>query len=244
MKLVLDFGNTKAKLALFDEKSQPEILVTENPGLSSLKAIFESNPGIQSSILSSVAPYPSEIDDFLLAKSHFIKLTHQTPLPFAIEYLTPQTLGKDRIAAVAGALDYFPGHPILVIDAGTSITYDLITSQLQYLGGGISPGIQMRFKALHNFTGSLPLVENATNQEHQLIGNSTVSCISSGVLNGVLAEVNGIINQYKARFEGLKVVVSGGDYKYFEKYIKNDIFATPNIVVQGLKNILDFNERS
>jgi len=244
MKLVIDLGNTKAKFALFKEESLSAIQSTDRLDIDAIKKLFIEYPSIQSTILSSVAPYPPEIDDYLNHNSHFIKLTHQTPLPFNLEYSTPQTLGKDRIAAVAGALSLFPGKTILVIDAGTSITYDLVTSKLQYLGGGISPGIQMRYKALHTFTGGLPFIENTDDQSTELIGNSTTACINSGVKNGVLAEVSGIIDQYQALFKGLKVVISGGDYKYFEKYVKNDIFATPNIVVQGLKKILDFNESS
>jgi len=149
-------------------------------------------------------------------------------------------LGKDRVAAAAAATTIFPGENVLVIDAGTSITYDLITKNGTYLGGGISPGIMMRFKALNTFTGKLPLITEI--DDAPLIGNDTPSSIKSGVLNGVLAEVNGIIDSYSNRFDTLKIIISGGDYKYFDKKLKNSIFATPNIVMQGLLEILKINE--
>ena len=242
MKLIVDLGNTKTKLAIFHDDLLLHLHEVDRLNLSALEHLFDEYPGIRSAVLSSVAPYPLEIDAYLEHKTHYIKLSHQTALPFKLLYATPLTLGMDRIAAVAGAMSIFPEKTILVIDAGTSITYDLITFDKRYLGGAISPGIHMRYKALHTFTGSLPLVEQLNDEPINLIGDSTISCINSGVLNGVMAEMNGIIEQYVALFDGLKVMVSGGDYKYFEKHIKNDIFATPNIVIQGLKKILDFNE--
>ena len=242
MQLIIDLGNTQVKLALFANDQLVHVHVADKLTLQVLKLIFDEYPCIESAILSNVAPYPSDVDEYLEQHTRYILLTHQTLLPFTVDYTTPDTLGKDRIAAVAGARAIYPEHPILVIDAGTCITYDIITHDNRYLGGGISPGIQMRYKALHTFTGGLPLLEGALDDQDELIGNSTSGSIHSGVKNGVLSEMEGLISNYQSRFDGLKVVMSGGDYKYFEKYIKNDIFATPNIVVQGLKKILDFNE--
>ncbi len=244
MQLIIDVGNSQVKLALFDRASLSHIHVVDKLTPESLKTVFDEYPAIDSIILSSVTPYDPQVDEFLHKKGRYLMLTHDTPLPFVVEYATTQTLGKDRIAAVAGARHLFPGVPVLVIDAGTCITYDLITADNRYLGGGISPGIQMRYKAMHTFTGGLPLLEYHPEVQAALIGNSTAKCMDSGVKNGVLAEMEGLINQYQLQFEGLTTVISGGDYKYFEKYIKSNIFATPNIVVQGLKKILDFNESS
>lgn len=242
MQLIIDLGNTQAKLALFKNNQLLHMHVADKLTLEVLKLIFDEYPSIRSSILSNVAPYETEVDEFLNAHTQFMQLTHQTKLPFLMNYTTPKTLGKDRIAAVAAARNIFPKKNVLVIDVGTCITYDLITKDNLYLGGGISPGIQMRYKALHTFTGALPLIKGDLEYSSELIGQSTSESIDSGVKNGVLAEMENLISNYQSRFKGLKVVLSGGDYKYFEKYIKNDIFATPNIVVQGLKNILDFNE--
>ncbi len=242
MQLLIDLGNTKTKLAIFKENRQIHFHLVDRLTVPVLDVIFDEHPNLRSSILSSVAPYSKEIDLLLSSRTNYFCLSHQTPLPFTLAYETPQTLGKDRIAAVAGGVSLFPNTNLLVIDAGTSITYDLITAEGAYLGGAISPGIDMRFKALNTFTDKLPLLQHEPEINVDLIGNTTNTCIQSGVKNGVLAELEGIINRYQLQFPKLKVVVSGGDYKYFEKYIKSDIFATPNIVIQGLKKILDFNE--
>jgi len=244
MQLIIDVGNSQVKLAVFAQPHVPRVHVVEKLTVDNLKPIFDEYPAIGSIILSSVTPYPPQVDEYLQQKGHYLQLTHDTPLPFVVEYATPHTLGKDRIAAVAGARALFPDVPVLVIDAGTCITYDLITADNRYLGGGISPGIQMRYKAMHTFTGGLPLLEYQPEVQASLIGNSTAQCMDSGVKNGVLAEMEGLIKQYQSQFDRLTTVISGGDYKYFEKYIKSNIFATPNIVVQGLKKILDFNESS
>ena len=239
-RLVIDIGNTWVKLAVFNND---ELLVAEQTSqadIETLQKLYNKYPDLKSSVISAVKDYPPELDSWLESRFFHVNLNPSTPLPFNNKYATPQTLGKDRIAAVAAAVKIFPGHHVLVIDAGTSITYDLVTENKTYLGGGISPGIQMRFKALHTFTGKLPLIKNI--EEPPLIGSDTKTSILSGVLNGVLAEVNGIINSYCKQYNPLKIIISGGDYKYFDKKLKNSIFATPNIVMQGLIEILKFNE--
>jgi type III pantothenate kinase len=143
---------------------------------------------------------------------------------------------------MAAASRMFQNQNVLVIDAGTCITYDLLNSSNEYLGGAISPGLWMRFQALQHFTGKLPLIEPSPNVETPLVGDNTANSIVSGVQQAILLEVDGMIAQYGLLFPNLKVVVSGGDYFYFDKYLKSNIFATPNIVLKGLKEILDFNE--
>ncbi len=167
-------------------------------------------------------------------------MTSLTKVPLINRYKTPETLGKDRLALAVGAVTKFPGENILAIDAGTTITYEFITNNNEYLGGAISPGIKMRFKALNNFTGKLPLITEI--ETDHLIGHDTKTSIQSGVLNGVIKEIDGIIDEYKNRFGALKVLVTGGDYIYFVKKLKNSIFATPNLVLEGLNKILIFNE--
>jgi type III pantothenate kinase len=168
-----------------------------------------------------------------------ILLNHLLPLPIQINYKTPETLGVDRIAAVCGAIDIFPNRSSLVIDAGTAITYDFIDGHGNYEGGAISPGIEMRFEALHTFTERLPLVTK--NGDLTLIGNSTETCIRSGVLNGVVAEMEGIINNYKQLYPDLGVVLCGGNSFFFENRLKPTIFATPDLVLSGLNRILLHN---
>ncbi|RLD88074.1 MAG: pantothenate kinase [Bacteroidetes bacterium] len=239
-RLIIDIGNTLVKIAVFDDDYTTTIEQLPVLTIESLQKMLIQYPDIKSAIISSVRFYPVEIDHWL--EEHFlhISLNPSTPLPFINKYATPETLGKDRVAGAAAAIKIFPHSNVLVIDAGTSITYDLITANKNYLGGGISPGIQMRFKALHTFTDKLPLIENI--EETSLIGINTKTSLLSGVLNGVLAEVDGIIDRYLQQHNPLKIIISGGDYKYFDKKLKNSIFATPNIVMQGLIEILKFNE--
>jgi len=239
-RLIIDIGNTLVKLAVFNNDRADTMEYLPSIDTESLQNLLAKYPEIKSSIISSVRNYPDELDRWLENHFYHISLNPSTPLPFNNKYNTPETLGKDRIAAAAAAIKVFPDNNVLVIDAGTSITYDLITADKNYLGGGISPGIQMRFKALHTFTDKLPLIENI--EGTPLIGTDTKTSIMSGVLNGVLAEVDGIIDRYSEQYKPLKIIISGGDYKYFDKKLKNSIFATPNFVMQGLIEILKFNE--
>ncbi len=242
MKLVIDSGNTLVKLAVFNGSQIVELLKTPDLSIQTIAQLLDKYKNINSAIFSSVRENTQELENFLDQKVHFISLDGKTLLPYKNNYTTPETLGKDRIAAVAGAQNLFPTNNVLVIDAGTSITYDLLTSDGEYMGGGISPGMQMRFDALNTFTSKLPLIKAEYDKDITLIGNTTSKAILSGVQNGVLQEVDGIIEEYKADFSPLKIVICGGDNKYFDKYLKNNIFAAPNLVLQGLIKILQFNE--
>ena len=238
MKLILDFGNTLQKVSVFN-KNQIEFfnsykkISVEN--LQKINKIYKIN----SVILSSVIIKQEEVEKYLKNNFNFINFNEKTPIPIKIIYDTPETLGKDRIAASIAGNYMFPQNNILIINSGTCITYDFVDEKKMYHGGAISPGIDIRFKSLHNFTAKLPLVSKKCNIA--LIGNTTEKAIASGVINGIIAEMNGIIEQYAKKYKNLKVILSGGDLKYFEKKIKNSIFAIPNIVLQGLNIILDYN---
>ena len=244
MKLVIDIGNTLTKLAVFDKDEIISSQTVENVSKQLLSSLFADFPKIDAAIISSVKNLDDWIINYLSNLVKLVVLDHNTQLPYTNKYETQTTLGRDRIAAVAGAIILLPYENTLVIDAGTCITYDVVTAEKIYLGGGISPGIKMRFEAMHTFTGKLPLIEPEQNHHIELIGNTTKDSILSGVQNGVLEEADGIINSYKNQFSGLKVIVTGGNYKYFDKYLKNNIFAAPNLVLIGLKKILDFNEEN
>jgi type III pantothenate kinase len=138
----------------------------------------------------------------------------------------------------------FPNFPVLKIDAGTCVTYDFINEKGQFIGGAISPGLRLRFKALHEYTASLPLVTSTDQQGFDLIGQDTTSAIASGVLNGISAEIYGIVKQYEQRFSNLKVVATGGDWSKFATMQESEIFARPNLVLEGLNRILNFNINS
>ncbi len=241
LKLIIDIGNTRSKVAVFSDDHPEEVTVCETLSVNCLDKMVKKYPAIRSAILSAVKDYPEAVDRYLEARFYFLKLNEKTPLPIKILYKTPRLLGKDRIALAVAARSVFPGQNVLVIDAGTTITYDFVNEEGEYPGGAISPGIRMRLKALHTFTGKLPLIE-ADDTMPDWVGNDTPGAILSGVLNGVVAEVQAFIDAYRKRFSPLQIVLSGGDEKYFDKRLKNNIFAHPNFVLTGLKEILDFNE--
>lgn len=240
MRLILDFGNTFQKCAIFEEKELIELKRFENIHLNDLKKFVSQYPKIRSAILSSVIDHDPEIARWLSNSFMFIELNSKTPIPITNAYATPESLGKDRLSAAIGAAALFPNQNVLSIDTGTAIKFDMVTNEGKYLGGSISPGLYLRFKALHTFTDKLPLV--SYNNLHELIGNNTQTSILSGVMNGAIAEINGMIALYKQQFDRLKIVLTGGESIYFVKSIKSGIFADSNLVVKGLNEILKFNE--
>jgi len=240
MKLIIDFGNTLKKIAVFDKNKLVQLYTHEEFNIDILKGIVEKHPEISAAIISSVINYPKEIDDFLTTNFFFIKLNSETHIPIINRYESPKTLGNDRIAAVVAASNKFENKNLLVIDAGSCITYDFINKDKEYLGGAISPGIRLRFKSLNSFTDKLPLL-TPQNIDY-LIGKTTQESILSGIVNGITAELDGIIDSYKEIYKDLTIIMSGGDHYYFDKRLKNNIFALPNIVLLGLNIILDFNE--
>ncbi|MGB5270960.1 MAG: type III pantothenate kinase, partial [Eudoraea sp.] len=168
-------------------------------------------------------------------------LSPNSKIPFKNSYATPQTLGMDRVALATAAFYFNPDANTLVIDAGTCITYDMINDYGEYLGGAISPGLRMRYKALHEHTSKLPLLE--PKNYNDIIGNSTDASIHSGVLNGICREIDGVIGQYQSRFEDLTVILTGGDAQILSKRLKNTIFAHSNFLLKGLNYLLEYNKR-
>ena len=239
MYLVLDLGNTNKKLALFSKGKLKVIKKFPEITLSAVRSFVKEHPGITHCIVSSVIGYPQSIKKYLQKHFHFIELNEKTPLPLNNRYGTPETLGTDRLASAVAGHSRFRKNPVLVITAGTCITYDFVNQRGEYLGGSISPGIQMRFRALNTFTDKLPLISGKNRAG--LTGTTTAGSILSGVVNGTLAEVNGIIAQYLQKYRNLKVILSGGDHKYFDKRLKIKTFAVPNIVIEGLYQILELN---
>ena len=232
-KITLDEGNTSVKLALFDN----DTLVSKYNNID-LNFVIKLLPKCDRLILSTV----KNKSNFktLFSNKNFVLLNNSTPLPIKILYKSPTSLGNDRIALAVGAITNFPNKNVLVIDAGTCITYDLINSKKEYLGGSISPGIQMRYNALHQFTSQLPLLESVDTA--MLTGVNTEESIHSGIINGVFVEIDGIIQRYTNQYPDIKVIVTGGNAKFFDKGLKNTIFARPNLLMEGLNKILDYNE--
>jgi type III pantothenate kinase len=174
-----------------------------------------------------------------LKVSNVIFLNENTPVPITTGYETPATLGKDRLAAAVGANYLQPDKNILVIDAGTAITYEFIDSKGVYAGGNISPGLTTRFRALNHFTGKLPLVNET--EDVPFIGSNTEMAIIAGVVNGIVFEMDGYIDTLKAQYKDFFVFLTGGHSFYFERRLKNHIFADPNLVLTGLNRILEYN---
>jgi len=199
-----------------------------------------SLPQVDACIISSVSAVDQEVMDALKQKAvHFMELTAETPVPVKNLYKTPETLGKDRLAAVVGAYSLFPAQDILVIDAGTALTIDFVDREGNYHGGIISPGLNMRFRALHEYTKKLPL--QSQTDDFEIIGDSTLTAIASGVQNGIIFEVDGYINHFVKNFPQLVIILTGGDRNFFVDKIKKHTFAEPNLVFLGLEKIILIN---
>jgi type III pantothenate kinase len=234
MNLVIDSGNTRIKVATFSNDDLKTKLSFQSS--DELKSFLKDNH-FERALVSSVSAPTDPFFKMIDSKKKYA-LTYQLPLPINVLYKTPNTLGVDRIAAVCGAMAMFQANDCLVIDAGTCITYDFLDRYKNYHGGAISPGINMRFEAMHEFTQRLPLVSAAP---EKLIGDSTESSMRSGVMNGVLNEVQGFIDSYRVKYPDLRVVLCGGDTAFFENNLKPTIFAAPDLVLSGLNRILNYN---
>lgn len=237
MKLLIDIGNTRVKIALFQGK---DLFSTANISECSLKIIqnFVAGHDVSSAIISSVKEISCEtsrVADYYDA----IFLAENTLVPVKNLYRNVEELGADRLAAVVGAYFLYPKKKVVVFDAGTCLTIDFLNDEGEYIGGRISPGIDMRYKALHNFTDKLPLIQKK--KTVPIIGDDTDSSIISGVQQGILAEVGSIISEYRSRNPDTIAVITGGDCFFFETEIKSGIFAQPDLVMIGLSEILDFN---
>ena len=242
MNLVIDIGNTLIKIAVFDRGQIISIDSFNDIDEDVVNDLLNKFPGVKACIVGSVRDLSINLKSILPEKIRCLFLGPETPLPIKHEYASIETLGADRIAAVVAANKAYPGKNLLVIEAGTCITYDFIDAKGIYYGGSISPGISLRFAALHNFTDKLPLIEPV--KDPVLVGNSTESSIQSGVINGIKAELQGIISGYENNYKNLTVIISGGNLDYFDKNLKNNIFAVPNIVLTGLNTILEFNDKN
>ena len=240
MNLIIDVGNTNVKLAVFQGD---EIVFKSRCKLKSFEKeiadLLKEFKLLKKAIVSSVGKLQKKDVNILEKHLDVLILDANTNLPFTNDYKTPKTLGVDRIALVSASVQQFPEHNVLIIDAGTCITFDFITSNNKYLGGAISPGVEMRYKSLNNLTANLPLLE--TKAPNNIIGNSSKESIHSGVINGVLFEIEGAVQEYERKFEDLTVILTGGDADFLSKRLKSSIFANSNFLLEGLNFILEFN---
>jgi len=239
MNLCIDQGNSSTKVGLFNQDELLEDFTYELFGKNELTELL-GKYSVNSCIISSVLSENTVLVDEIKKKILFtIELSYKTSIPITNSYSTPETFGNDRLAAVIGAAYLKPGMNVLVIDAGTAITYDLIESNLNYVGGNIAPGLMMRLRSLHEFTQKLPAVRPKA--ESPFLGNSTESAMISGAIYGIVFEIDGYIDALKIKYQQLSTFLTGGSTFYFDTKLKNAIFAERNLVLIGLNRILQYN---
>jgi len=240
MNLIIDIGNTTTKLAVFQ---RDKILITKVIPVASLVLevdnLLKGFTEITQGLISSVGFLPADVLKTLENRLPLTILKSDSKLPYKVCYETSETLGVDRLALMAAAVTQHPGKNVLVIDAGSCITYDFINSQQNFLGGAIAPGIQIRYKSLGDFTSNLPTLEKKVPEN--FIGNSTHACIHSGVVNGVLHEIRGVVSTYQNKYPNLTIILTGGDADFLCKQLKISIFANSDFLLEGLNFLLEFN---
>ena len=242
--LCFDFGNTRLKCAVFKNSSIEEIIVLENDNDDTFKKLIEKyHP--KKTILSSVIEHNPGLEKILSTSSSFHKISHITKLPFTTPVGKPETIGADRLALSAGAAYFYPGKNNLIIGLGSCITYNFVNKYNQFIGGSISPGMEMRFRSLQTFTAKLPLIQPEPGDmgwNFPLIGYDTKTNILSGVLLGMAKEIDGVIELYAEKFTNFNVLLTGGDAAYFARHLKNKIFADPDLIFKGLYAISEYND--
>lgn len=239
MNLIIDVGNTRIKCAVFNKSK-----IIHNELISYKNLIEEVYKKIEfynckNAIISSVANLNKFQISQIKDKINLIILNSETKIPFNNKYNTPKTLGVDRIALASAAVTSFPNKNVLIIDAGTCITYDFIDKESNYFGGAISPGLAMRYKSLNYFTDNLPLL--TPKYENKLIGSDTNSSIHIGIVTSIINEIDSFVNEYRKKNKDLTVVLTGGDLNFLNNRLKNGIFANPNFLLIGLNKILTYN---
>lgn len=240
MNLVIDIGNTFLKTAVFNGKVIVEQQSVSKEDIVGKVIQLTLKFPVKNIIFSSVAETDEKLLNLLSGQFFVLQFNPKTPVPIRNKYTTPETLGTDRLAAAVGAHAYDPSADVLVVDAGTCLKFDFVNAAGEYLGGAISPGLTMRYRALHEYTARLPLIQ-PERDFNELIGNNSEKSIKSGVQTGMLAEIEKTIEYYREKYVSLKVLLTGGDAPFFEKKVKSTIFAVPDLVLQGLNEILNYN---
>ncbi len=239
--LCFDFGNTRLKCGVFINDQLTEVLSLEDSKGETIEGLLKKYRP-QKTILSSVIDHNAGIEKILAEASSFHKLSAQSVLPFTTPVAKPETIGTDRLALAAAAAYFYKGKNNLVIGLGSCITYNFINKYNCFVGGSISPGMEMRFKSLNTYTAKLPLIKADWN--FPLIGYDTRTNILSGVLMGMAVEIDGIINNYNEKFSNFNVLLTGGNALYFAHHLKNKIFADPDLIFKGLYAISETNHET
>ncbi|NNT70685.1 type III pantothenate kinase [Flavobacterium sp. IMCC34852] len=242
MLLAIDVGNTRIKSAVFEHNTLLELFVFEHKEvIEKINFILKQYPKIATLVVSSVGNLDKNTFDYFKERVKVYPISRESDFPFQNLYSSPETLGIDRMVLASAATLQFPNQNRLIIDAGTCVTYDFVNQNDQYLGGAISPGIRMRYEALHHFTAKLPLL-GCSNPEN-FIGNTTQESIHSGVVNGITLEIDGFIEQYKAQYAKFIIILTGGDAEFLAKRLKNTIFANSNFLLEGLNQTFQYNQK-
>ena len=236
--LCLDFGNTRKKFAIFNDSSIQEVKALAGDSTELISELIKTYKP-DKSILASVIHHNPELETLLASQSQFHLLNHLSKLPFTTPVKKPDTIGADRLALAAAAVHFYPNNHNLVIGLGTCITYNFINKDHEFMGGGISPGLEMRLKSLQEFTAKLPLVKAESNVP--LVGYDTKSNILSGVVLGMAKEVDGFVHAYEERYRNFNVLLTGGDIVYLGAHLKSKIFADPELIFKGLYAICEVN---
>ena len=236
--LCFDFGNTRRKAAVFNHANLEKIIVLDDDSLATIQSLIDTyRPG--RSILSSVIDHDPAMEELLVKHTKFHKLNHLTKLSFTTPVGKPETIGADRLAITAAAVHFHPGKNNLVIALGSCITYNFINKYNELIGGGISPGMEMRLKSMNYYTAKLPLVKADSNVP--LIGYDTTTNILSGVVLGMAKEIDGFIESYAEKFGNFNVLLTGGDLVHLASHLKKKIFADPDLIFKGLYAISEVN---
>jgi type III pantothenate kinase len=236
--ICFDFGNTRMKAAIFNNHELLEVVVLNDGSLVEMEVLLDKFKPLKT-ILSSVIHHDKNIELLLAQKSKFHLLGPSTIINFTTPVGKPETIGADRLALVAAAVDLYPNQHNLIISLGTCITYNFVSNEHAFLGGSISPGTQMRFRAMHEQTALLPLIQPSS--EFSLVGYDTKTNLLSGVILGIAAEIDGIIAAYEEKYANFNVLLTGGDICYFVPHLKKRIFADPNLIFKGLYAICEKN---
>ncbi len=236
--LCFDFGNTRLKCAVFNNAEIKKVLTLDDDSIAVVENIIQQEKP-DKAILSSVINHNPEIEELLAKKTAFHKLSDKSKLPFTTPVGKPETIGADRLALVAAAVYFYPKQHNLIIGLGSCITYNFVNTFHEFLGGAISPGLNMRFKAMHQFTAKLPFGKPDSN--FPLVGYDTKTNLQSGAILGMAKEMDGIIDEYALKYGNFNVHLTGGDMSFFVPLLKNKIFANPHLIFNGLYALSETN---
>ena len=239
MILTIDVGNTRIKSAVFENNTLIEASVFSNENFQTeIENILSLNKKIKVLVVASVGKLEKQSFESFSNRVKIYFISRESNFPFQNNYATPTTLGIDRMVLSAGAVLQFPNKNRLIIDAGTCVTYDFVDDNNNYQGGAISPGIRLRYAAMHNYTAKLPLL--SIQEPQSIIGNSTNQSLHSGVINGLTFEIEGYIDSLMSKNENFIIILTGGDANFLAKRLKNTIFANSNFLLDSLNNLYQY----